>query len=75
MPSSKWTVDARITMFETDNYQARVYQFENDLLYVFSNSVLYNQGQRLYLLVNYEPFDVMEVWAKFGNLRFLKMNR
>lgn len=65
-PNDKWTFDTRVTMFETDSYDSRVYQFENDLLYVFSNSVLYDQGQRLYLLANYEPSGFMEIWAKFG---------
>ncbi len=65
-PNRQWTFDARITMFETESYGSRVYQFENDLLYVFSNSVLYDQGQRLYFLLNYEPFEFAEIWAKFG---------
>lgn len=65
-PSQKWTLDARITVFETESFNSRVFQFENDLLYVFSNSALFDQGQRLYVLVNYEPFDFMEIWAKFG---------
>lgn len=65
-PNSKWTFDTRVTMFETDSYGSRVYQFENDLLYVFSNTVLYDQGQRLYLLANYEPFEFLEIWAKMG---------
>jgi competence ComEA-like helix-hairpin-helix protein len=66
IPSEKWSIDTRITVYDTDSFDTRVYQFENDLLYVLSNQVLFNQGQRLYLLVNYEPFSYMEVWAKFG---------
>lgn len=64
--SSKWKLDARITVFETDSFDTRVYQFENDLLYVLSNEMLFGQGQRMYLLLNYEPFACMEVWGKFG---------
>ncbi len=65
-PGEKWTIDARITVFDTDNYDSRVYQFENDLLYVLSNQVLYDQGQRLYVVLNYEPFPFLEIWAKYG---------
>ena len=64
--SPKIKLDGRITVFETANFDARVYQFENDLLYVMSSEVLSGQGQRLYILLNYEPFSFMEVWAKFG---------
>lgn len=65
-PSERWTFDTRVTVFDTESFNSRVFQFENDLLYVFSGSALFDQGQRIYLLVNYEPFDFMEIWAKFG---------
>lgn len=64
--SKKWKFDARITVFETDSFDTRVYQFENDLLYVLSNEVLFGQGQRLYILLNYELVSYLEIWAKFG---------
>lgn len=59
-------LDMRLTMFDTESYGSRLYQFENDLLYVFAIQPLYNTGQRIYLLLNYEPFDFLELWAKFG---------
>lgn len=65
-PAERWSFDARITYFDTDSFDTRLYQFENDLLYVLSNEVLYNQGQRLYVLANYEPWSYLEIWAKFG---------
>ena len=65
-PSEKWTFDTRVTVFDTESFDTRLYQFENDMLYVLSNEVLFNQGQRMYLLVNYEPLPYLEVWAKFG---------
>jgi len=62
----KLRFDARLTMFDTDSYASRVYQFENDLLYVFASQMLFKQGQRLYVLLNYEPTKFLELWAKFG---------
>ena len=66
MPAPKWKIDTRVTVFETHSFDTRVYQFENDLLYVMSNEVLFGQGQRLYILLNYKPYRFMEVWAKYG---------
>jgi competence ComEA-like helix-hairpin-helix protein len=65
-PSDKWTIDTRVTIFDTESFDSRLYQFENDLLYVLSNQLLFNQGQRMYLLLNYEPLSYLEVWAKIG---------
>ncbi|WP_138430295.1 ComEA family DNA-binding protein [Fodinibius saliphilus] len=59
-------LDARISMFDTESFSSRVYQFENDLLYVFASQALFDRGQRMYALLNYEPFEYLELWAKFG---------
>jgi competence ComEA-like helix-hairpin-helix protein len=59
-------IDTRVSMFDTESFATRVYQFENDLLYVFSSQSLFNQGQRIYVLLNYEPTDFLDLWAKFG---------
>lgn len=59
-------LDTRVSMFDTESFATRVYQFENDLLYVFSSKSLFNKGQRMYVLLNYEPADFLDLWAKFG---------
>lgn len=59
-------IDARLTMFDTESFATRLYQFENDLLYVFASQSLFNKGQRMYVLLNYEPLHFIEIWAKFG---------
>lgn len=59
-------LDTRLAVFDTESFATRVYQFENDLLYVFSSQSLFNSGQRMYVLLNYEPFDFLEIWAKYG---------
>jgi competence ComEA-like helix-hairpin-helix protein len=65
-PNPKWTLDARVTLFETDDFSSRVYQFENDLLYVMSNVALFDQGQRMYLLINHKPSRHIDIWLKLS---------
>ena len=64
--NDEFSLDTRLSMFDTESFATRVYQFENDLLYVFSSQSFFDQGQRMYVLLNYEPFDFLELWAKFG---------
>jgi hypothetical protein len=64
--SSKLQIDARVTVFDTDSFDSRVFQFENDLLYVLSNTALSGQGQRAYFVLNYEPADFLEIWFKYS---------
>lgn len=63
-PTHKLTLDVRITMFETDDFNSRVFQFENDLLYVMSNTMLFDQGQRMYLLARYQPIPSLTIRMK-----------
>lgn len=58
--------DGRITLFDTDSFNSRVYQFENDLLYVLSNVALSDRGQRMYAVIKYEPFPTMQWSLKYS---------
>lgn len=63
---SKLTIDTRLSMFHTQGFNSRVYQFENDLLYVMSSQMLSGIGQRAYIVAAYKPLDYLQIWAKYG---------
>jgi len=73
-PRPNLKIDARITMFDTDDFSSRLYQFENDLLYVLSNTVLFDQGQRMYIVVNYEATRWLEFWLKAATTMYEDRN-
>ncbi len=60
-------VDARVTIFETDGFASRIYQFENDLLYVLSNKVLSGRGQRMYAVIRYSFTPQIDLWIKYAS--------
>lgn len=59
-------VDGRISLFDTDSFDTRVYQFESDLLYVLSNTVLYDRGQRAYVALKHDAANFLDIWLKYG---------
>lgn len=65
----KTQVDGRITIFDTDSYDTRLYQFENDLLYVLSNVGLSDKGQRSYLVVKHAVSKFLQLWMKYSVTR------
>lgn len=65
-PHRRLQVDARVTMFDTDDFASRVYQFENDLLYVLSNAMLFDRGQRMYVVLKYEASQWLDFWLKIA---------
>jgi len=56
----------RYALFDTDDYDSRVYTYENDVLYAFSVPALYDKGMRFYLLGNVKLFNALSLYAKIG---------
>ena len=57
---------SRVAVFDAESYDARLYAYENDLLYVFSIPSYYNQGIRTYLMAKYEIGSKIDIWARWG---------
>ncbi|MBL8007412.1 MAG: helix-hairpin-helix domain-containing protein [Ignavibacteria bacterium] len=65
-PLNRLTLDFRYIIFDTDNYDSRIYEFENDIEGVMTNVPLYGNGRRLYLLINYAPFSYIRFSGKYS---------
>lgn len=61
-----FSISLRIIFFDTDSYNSRLYEFENDLRGVMSNLPLFGEGIRWYLLFSYSPFDKFVISAKYS---------
>jgi hypothetical protein len=59
----------RYAVFETDTYNARLYAYENDILYAFSIPAYYDRGFRTYLLVQYSAGAVVDLWVRYALTR------
>jgi hypothetical protein len=59
------TIYGRYAIFDTENYDTRIYAYENDLLGVFSIPSYYYQGIRTYLMVKYDISEKMECWLRW----------
>ena len=69
-PFRRLRLDARLAFFDTDSYAARVYAYENDLLYAFSVPALSGRGRRFYLLARYAPTENVILEAKYAATHF-----
>lgn len=63
LPLSAW---ARYCMFRTDSWDARLYAYENDLLYAFNIPALSGSGTRTYLMLKYKIGKAAEFRIKYG---------
>lgn len=66
MPFRGLIFDIRIIFFDTENFDSRIYEYENDIKGVMSNTALYGKGRRWYTVLKYKPFPKFEISAKYS---------
>jgi len=70
-PISSLTLRARWTLFDTDSYNSRLYQFESDLYGVMSNKALYGKGSRWYTVVRWKWTKLSAISLKYATTYFV----
>lgn len=61
----------RLQYFETDSYDARVYAYENDVLYQQSIPAFSGKGFRYYTIIQYRISKQFHCWLRLAQTRFL----
>ncbi len=56
----------RFALFDTDDYDSRIYAYENDILLSFSVPPYYNRGTRFYLGMRYKGIRNMTLELRFA---------
>ncbi len=60
----------RLQYFETDDYNSRIYSYENDVLYSYSIPAFFDKGYRYYLNLNYDIGKQLTVWLRWAQTIF-----
>ncbi|MCG3166200.1 MAG: hypothetical protein POELPBGB_01977 [Bacteroidia bacterium] len=63
---SPLSLSFRYALFDTDTYNARLYAYENDVLYAFSIPAYYYKGSRTYLTLRYNIVRGIDVWLRYA---------
>lgn len=56
----------RLQYFETDDYNSRIYAYENDVLYSYSIPAFFNKGFRYYLTLNCDLNSKVSFWLRWS---------
>lgn len=73
-PKRKLALVCRVAYFTVDDYNARIYAAENDVLYQYSVPLYQNSGTRYYLVARYSVSRKLEFWLKFSETRYSNVN-
>ena len=68
--TSPLSFTARVAYFDADNYAARIYAYENDILYSFSIPAYYNEGIRYYTNLRYRLNKTITAEVRWEQTRF-----
>lgn len=69
-----FTIYTRLIFFDTESFDSRVYEFENDLTGVLTNSALSGKGTKWYFLINYQLLKNLKISAKYSELHYPELS-
>lgn len=69
-PKGRLQANARVAYFTTDSFDARLYAFENDVLYANSFPLYNGKGWRSYCNMRYKIGRHTDVWARYSISRY-----
>jgi hypothetical protein len=64
----------RYALFDTDDYDSRIYSYENDVLYAYSIPAYYYKGSRIYFIVKYRLNRNFDFWFRIANSYYSNKN-
>lgn len=69
--SKALSISTRLSFFDTDNYDSRLYQFERDVPGMLTNYMLYGKGSRVYGFVQYKVKKFLRLSLKISSTQYL----
>jgi len=60
------SVSLRYALFDTEDYDTRIYAYENDMIGAYSIPAYYYKGSRIYILVDYNLTRNIEIWLRYS---------
>ncbi len=72
--SQKMSVSTRLALFSIDNYNARIYAYEDHLPYNFSVPLYQHNGTRFYLVYKYEISKNIKLFLRYSHTQYANIS-
>ncbi|HNQ61844.1 MAG TPA: helix-hairpin-helix domain-containing protein [Bacteroidia bacterium] len=66
------SVGIRYALFDTDNYDTRIYAYENDVLFSYSIPAMQGRGERMYINLRYRINKMIDLWLRYSITNYNK---
>ena len=67
-------ITCRLAMFDIDDFNARVFAVESDVLYQYSVPLYQNAGVRYYVLLHYNVSKHFDIWLRYAKTTYSNVN-
>ncbi|MFC3414987.1 helix-hairpin-helix domain-containing protein [Algoriphagus hitonicola] len=71
---NRWKISGRYALFDALEYDNRLYAFENNVLWTFSIPALFGQGQRYYLLGEFDLGRKLTFYFRYAKTTYTDRN-
>jgi len=72
--NKNFDIVARMTLFDADSYESRLYQFEHDVPGMLTNHMLYGMGNRWYIKIQWKVKTIIKISLKFSSTQYHHVN-
>jgi hypothetical protein len=73
-PMSAFSLSARVVLFNIEDFNARIYVNESDVLYQYAVPVFQNSGIRFYALTHFRLRKGIDIWLKYSRTEYSNIN-
>lgn len=70
----KFSFSTRYALFDTDDYDNRLYVYEKDVWLAFSLPAYFGQGIRNYVMMQYKVSSNIDLWLRWAQTRYANQN-
>ena len=67
-------ITCRLAMFDIEDFNARVFAVESDVLYQYSVPLYQNAGIRYYILLHYNVSKYFDIWLRYAKTTYSNVN-
>jgi hypothetical protein len=68
--TNRFAVSFRYSLFDTDDYDNRIYMYEKDVLYSFSIPSYFGKGTRIYGIIKFKILKNIDTWIKYSKTTY-----
>lgn len=70
-----YSLRARVAFFDVEDFNARIYAYENDVLYAYSVPFFNDQGSRWYVVAKYKFSYHMSAWLRLARTQYRHLDQ